>query len=467
MTSGPLTMFEKIWRRHAIVVRDDGNTLLYVDRQMLHEGSFHAFGRLRERGMRVIEPSQTLAVCDHYVPTRRRDAISDPVLVRMLSTFERNMAESRIQAFGLHDPNQGIVHVVGPESGFTLPGLIVVCGDSHTSTHGALGALAFGIGNTTVAHVLATQTLWSMRPKTMRIDVSGMLAPGVTAKDLILSIIATIGTSGATGHVIEYTGEGVRALGMEGRLTVCNMSIEAGARAGMIAPDDVTYDYLRDRRYAPMEARSTTRSRIGARCPPMQVPHSTPPSRSTALASSPWSRGERARRWQLRCVAWCRIPTTRRTTTCAWPCAARSTTWTWRRARRSPISPLIRCSSARAPMAVWRIFARLLALHSGDARRVPALVVPGSGPVKREAEREGLDRIFRAAGFEWAEPGCSMCLGQNGDTVPAGKRCASTSNRNFRGRQGIGARTHLVSPPMAAAAALAGHFVDVRDLTEA
>ena len=348
----PTTLFEKIWQSHAILEREDGTTLLSIDRHLCHEGSFHAFDKLKAQGRSVRRPDLTVAIADHYVSTNAPETGNeDPSRREVIERLTANTEATGIRLYGIGDPEQGIVHVVGPEQGITLPGIVLVCGDSHTATHGALGCLAFGIGASEVAHVLATQTLWQEKPQSLRITVDGPLGPGVVAKDVILHLISVIGANGATGSRIEYAGSTIRALSMEGRMTVCNMSIEAGGKAGMIAPDEKTFAYLKGRRFSP--------------------------------DGDDWD---------------------------------------------------------------------------------PAIIVPGSTLIKIQAEAEGLDRIFIEAGFEWRGTGCSMCVGMNGDITPPQERCASTSNRNFKGRQGPGSRTHLMSPAMAAAAAVTGRITDVRDL---
>ena len=464
--SKPLTMFEKIWRRHVVVERDDGGeALIYIDRHFCHDGSFHAFDQIRAAGRTVRRPDKTFATPDHYVPTMNQAAgHPDPVLERMLVQLRDNTRASGVALFDVGDPRQGIVHVVGPELGLTQPGMTIVCGDSHTSTHGALGALAFGIGASQVAHVLATQTLWQKRPRTLRITVDGALGRGVTAKDVILHIIATIGADGAAGHAIEYAGQAIRGLSMEGRLTVCNMSIEAGGRAGMIAADETTFAYLKGRRYAPSgadwdKAEAGWRAlatedgasfdkevEIDAATIAPSLTWGTSPEHTapvTARVPDPEAAGEPARRATLAAAL--------------------------DYMGLTPGTPL-------DGLAVDRVFIgsctngriedlrAAAAVAKGRRATVPAMVVPGSAAVRREAEAEGLDRVFTEAGFDWREPGCSMCVGINGDNVAPGERCASTSNRNFRGRQGPGARTHLMSPAMAAAAAVAGRITDVRTL---
>ncbi|TKD50732.1 3-isopropylmalate dehydratase large subunit [Sphingomonas baiyangensis] len=475
MASRPLTLYEKIWADHVVERREDGTCLIYIDRHLVHEvTSPQAFDGLRANGRPVRRPELTLAVPDHNLPTTARlDAaghrlpIADPASAAQLAALERNTADFGIRYIDATASEQGIVHVVGPEQGFTLPGTTLVCGDSHTSAHGALGALAFGIGTSEVEHVLATQTLLLQQSKTMEVRVDGTLGFGVSAKDVILAIIGRIGAAGGTGHVIEYTGEAIRALSVEGRLTISNMSIEGGARAGLIAPDDTTFAYLKGRPMAP--------------------------------TGEAWERA----------VAWWRtLPTDAgaqydRRVTIDGSAIAPSLTWgtspedvvpiTGRvpepesfadpskqeAARKSLDYMGLAPGMAMQDIGIEHVFigsctnSRIEDLRAAAAvvrgRRVAdgvrqALVVPGSGLVKRQAEAEGLDRIFTQAGFEWREPGCSMCLAMNPDKVPPGERCASTSNRNFVGRQGPGARTHLLSPAMAAAAAVTGRLTDVRDL---
>jgi 3-isopropylmalate/(R)-2-methylmalate dehydratase large subunit len=463
----PQTLFEKIWDQH-VVTRREGEALLYVDRNFVHEGAFHAFAQLAKEGRKVRKPRQTFATADHYVPTVGREhgmaGVIDPEIRGMVELLEKNTRENEILLLGLDDPRQGIVHVIGPELGITQPGLTITCGDSHTSTHGAFGALAVGIGASQLKQVLATQCLWQKKPKTLRVVVDGTLDRGVSAKDIILSVIAKIGTAGATGHTIEYAGTAIRALGMEGRLTVCNMSIEAGARAGMVAPDDTTYEYLHGREFAPkgedweralhwwrtlptdegaqfdreveLDANAleptitwgTTPEEalpISARIP---APHELPGADKRAHA-------EQALRYMD---------------------LAPGTPLTDIRIDRAFIGTCTngRIEDLRAAAAVLK----------GRKAVVPAWISPGSSQIKRQAEAEGLDRIFTEAGFEWRASGCSSCAAMNGDIVPAGMRCASTSNRNFEGRQGKGARTHLMSPAMVAAAAVTGRITDVRTL---
>ena len=468
-TGSPRTMFEKIWDRHRVLEREDGQTLLYVDCHLLHDGTAPAFEMLKSRGAKLRAPDRVFGMPDHYMPTDTRVAaeIPNPALREMVTSLERNAEAEGFTLFGLQDPRQGIVHVVGPEEGLSQPGMIIVCGDSHTSTHGALGALAFGIGMTEVAHVLATQCLWQRKPKTMRVTVEGDLGLGVTAKDVILHIIATIGTAGATGHVIEYAGSAIRELSMEGRLTLCNMSIEAGARAGMVAPDETTFAYLADRPRASKGAdwdHAIARWR-DLRTEPGAIFDADVTIDAAAIAPT---------------VTWGTSPQEAVAVDGSVPDPDAAPTPDRRAALAEMLSYMGLTPGQRlADVAVDRVFigsctngriedlraAAAIARGRRVAEGVTAWVVPGSAPVKRQAEAEGLDRIFREAGFAWREAGCSMCLGTNGEIAAPGERVASTSNRNFRGRQGPGARTHLMSPAMAAAAAVTGRITDVRRLT--
>ena len=466
--SEPRTLIDKLWAAHEIVRREDGAALLWVDRHYVHEGSFHAFSQLKARGRSVAEPGLTFGVADHYVPTHGRAAgIADPELAALVRNLEANTTENNITLFGLNDPRQGIVHVVGPEQGLTLPGLLVVCGDSHTSTHGAFGAYAFGIGASEVAHVLMTQTLWQKHPKRMRITVDGQTAPGVAAKDIALAIIAQIGADGAQGHAIEYAGSAIRALSMEGRMTLCNMTIEAGGRCGMVAPDATTFAYLKGRPYAPkgadfdqaVEAWSALPTDAGASF-----------DREVAL--------DAARIAPI--VTWGTTPDEALPVDASVPDPANAKDEAHAQHMREALDYMgLKAGTKLTDIAIDRVFigsctnARIedlraaAAVLAGRASKVPGLVSPGSSLVKKQAEEEGLDRIFREAGLDWADSGCSMCVGINGDRVPSGERCASTTNRNFRGRQGPGARTHLMSPAMVAAAAVSGHLADVRPLLAA
>jgi 3-isopropylmalate/(R)-2-methylmalate dehydratase large subunit len=463
--TAPQTIIDKLWAAHEILRRDDGESLLWVDRHYVHEGSFHAFGKVASRGAKVAEPGLTFGVADHYVPTRgSRENIANPELARMVRQVEENTAKHGIKLFGIGDPRQGIVHVVGPEQGLTLPGLLVVCGDSHTSTHGALGAYAFGIGASEVAHVLMTQTIWQKKPQRMRVTVAGATAPGIVAKDIILSIIARIGVDGATGCAVEYAGSAIRALTVEGRLTLCNMSIEAGARCGVVAPDEATFAYVRGRPYAPrgadfdraVEAWSSLATDDGAAF-----------DRDVTLDGADI----------VPIVTWGTSPEDALPIDATLPDPAREPDAERAKRVRDALEYMgIAAGKRLTDIAVDRVFigsctnARIedlraaAAVLAGRSAKVPGLVSAGSSLVKQQAEQEGLDRIFRAAGLEWGESGCSMCVGINGDLVAPGERCASTTNRNFRGRQGPGARTHLMSPAMVAAAAVHGHLADVRPL---
>ena len=466
--SSPRTLFDKIWDGHVVHEQDDGTCLIYIDRHLVHEvTSPQAFEGLRIARRNVRQPKATLAVAAHNIPTLNRSAgITDETSRLQVETLEQNTVDFGIPYLPLDDIRQGIVHIVGPELGFTLPGTTVVCGDSHTSTHGACGALAFGIGTSEVEHVLATQTLIQKRPLNMRIIVDGRCPPGVTAKDIILSIIAKIGTAGATGHVIEYAGAAIEALSMEGRMTVCNMSIEAGARAGLIAPDEATFEYLKGRQMSPkggvweqaIAAWRTLPSDDGARYDQevkvrasALVPHlpwGTSPQDSlpvTEAVPDPDNETDEGRRAAIeRSLEYMALdPGT--------PLG------------QVPIDRVFIGSCTNGRIEDLRA-AAAVALGRQVAAGVEAMIVPGSGLVKEEAEEEGLDKIFIDAGFEWREPGCSMCLAMNADRLEPGERCASTSNRNFEGRQGRGGRTHLMSPAMAAAAAVTGHITDVRKL---
>ena len=450
---------------HEITRREDGAALLSVDRHYVHEGSFHAFSQMKTRRRTVAEPHLTFGVADHYVPTRGRGKdIANPEIAAMVRNLEENAAENHITLFGLHDPRQGIVHVVGPEQGLTLPGLLVVCGDSHTSTHGAFGAYAFGIGASEVAHVLMTQTLWQKKPKRMRIMVDGKATAGIASKDIALAIIACIGADGAQGHAIEFAGTAIRALTMEGRMTLCNMSIEASGRCGVVAPDATTFAYLNGRPYAPkgadfeqaVDAWSALVSDSDALF-----------DREVALDASKIAP----------IVTWGTTPDDALPVDARVPDPSREADTARAKYVREALDYMgIAPGTKLTDISVDRVFigsctnARIedlraaAAVLAGRASKVPGLVSPGSSAVKRQAEEEGLDRIFRDAGLEWADSGCSMCVGINGDLVPPGERCASTTNRNFRGRQGPGARTHLMSPAMVAAAAVSGHLADVRPL---
>jgi 3-isopropylmalate/(R)-2-methylmalate dehydratase large subunit len=469
MMSRARTLLDKIWEAHAIV-REDDETLLYVDRCLHHEGSNHSYAALSERRRRVASPRQIFAFADHYVPTEPTvrasgvGAIGDGEIRHMIELFEANTSRHGVTTFGLGDGRQGILHVSGPELGLSLPGIVLVGGDSHSSTHGAFGNLSFGIGSTELTHVLATQTIWQQRPRNMRISVQGRLGDGVTPKDIILAIIAKIGVGGGAGHVIEYAGSCIRALSMDERMTICNMSIEAGAKAGMIAPDETTFDYL-------------------ARCP------LAPPASAWDKALAYWrglpSDGEACFDSEIEfdaasiapMVSWGFNP---EQTVAVDGCVPDPQT-EQDASRRADIERALDYMGLRPGMPITAIRPDRVFIGSCTNSRIddlraaariaargkaviPTWVVPGSQAVKRQAEAEGLDRIFQQAGFEWREPGCSLCTALNGDQLKPGERCASTSNRNFQGRQGPGGRTHLMSPAMAAAAAIAGHLVDVRRL---
>ncbi len=464
--AAPRTLYDKIWDDHVVDRQDDGTCLLYIDRHLVHEvTSPQAFEGLRVAGRKVRQPHKTLAVVDHNVPTTDRShGIEDPESATQVETLAQNAKEFGVEYYNELDVRQGIVHVVGPEQGFTLPGMTIVCGDSHTSTHGAFGALAHGIGTSEVEHVLATQTLIQKKAKNMRVTVDGQLPPGVTAKDIVLAIIGEIGTAGGTGHVIEYAGEAIRSLSMEGRMTVCNMSIEGGARAGMVAPDEKTYAYLKDRPKAPKGeaweaavrywdslrtdegAVFDTEIRLDAANLPPIVTWGTSPEDVVSVAGvvpNPddiQDENKRLSKW--RALEYMGLKPGQKITDIT-------------------LDRVFIGSCTNGRIEDLREVAKIVE-GKRVAESVNAMIVPGSGIVKMQAEAEGLDKIFRAAGFDWREPGCSMCLAMNADRLAPGERCASTSNRNFEGRQGFKGRTHLVSPAMAAAAAIAGRFVDVR-----
>lgn len=474
MATRPQTLYEKIWASHVVERRDDGTCLIYIDRHLVHEvTSPQAFEGLRVAGRRVRRPDLTLAVPDHNLPTTARvDAagvplpIADPESAQQLDALRRNTTEFGIDYIDATAVQQGIVHVVGPELGFTLPGSTLVCGDSHTSAHGALGALAFGIGTSEVEHVLATQTLLLSQSKTMEVRVDGTLGFGVSPKDVILAIVGRLGAAGGTGHVIEYTGDVIRAMSIEGRLTVANMSIEAGARAGLVAPDETTFAYIKGRPMAP-SGEAWERALAWWRTLPSDAAASY--DKSVVLQAGDIAPG----------LTWGTSPEDVVPITGHVPDPMSFADPAKQAAARKSLEYMgLTPGTAMQDVAIQHVFigsctnSRIEDLRAAAAiangRRVAdgvrALVVPGSGLVKRQAEAEGLDRIFTGAGFEWREPGCSMCLAMNPDKVPPGERCASTSNRNFVGRQGPGARTHLVSPAMAAAAAVTGRLSDVRDL---
>ncbi len=467
--NGPQTLFDKIWQAHLVETQDDGTSLIYIDRHLVHEvTSPQAFEGLRTTGRKVRRPEATLAVVDHNVPTDpdRAKGIKDEIARIQVEALEQNARDFGVQLFDVTDIRQGIVHIIGPEQGFTLPGMTIVCGDSHTSTHGAFGALAFGIGTSEVEHVLATQTLLQKRPKNMRITVDGELGFGVTAKDVILAIIGRIGTAGGTGHVIEYAGSVVRGLSMEGRMTICNMSIEAGARAGLIAPDETTYAYIKGRPMAP---------KAGAFEQAVAYWRSLPSDDGAVYDKEVTLRAEDIEPQ----VTWGTSPQDVVPISGRVPDPAQVEDEGKKAAMLRALDYMgLEPGQPMTEVAVDRVFlgsctnGRIEDLRAAarvlDGRRVAAtvraMVVPGSGLVKHQAEAEGLDVIFKDAGFEWREAGCSMCLGMNPDQLEPHERCASTSNRNFEGRQGRLGRTHLVSPAMAAAAAITGRLTDVRQL---
>ena len=462
------TMYEKIWAAHQIA-DEGGEILLYVDRAYIHEGSSHAFAALDERGQKVMRPRQVFAHADHYVPTASRaggvEGIAIPEIRNMVKLLQSNAAKHDVTLFGIDDPRQGILHIVPPEQGITQPGLLIVGADSHTATHGAFGALAFGAGASEVMHVMATQRLWQRKSATLRVTVDGKLGFGISAKDLILAIIAKIGVFGGAGHVIEYAGSGVISLTMEGRMTLCNMSIEAGARAGMIAPDETTYAYMEGRPYAPKKGAAWNQA--------LEFWQTLPGDAGATFDREVTLAGDQI----APMVTWGTNPEQGGPVTGKVPNARDITDDKLRAEFESSLDYMgLQSGMPLQDIKVDRVFigsctngriedlrAAAQVARLGKAV-VPAWIVPGSGPVKVQAEKEGLDKIFMAAGFEWREPGCSLCTAINGDQLKPGERCASTSNRNFRGRQGTGGRTHLVSPAMAAAAALKGRLTDVREL---
>ncbi|HUS95516.1 MAG TPA: 3-isopropylmalate dehydratase large subunit [Hyphomicrobiaceae bacterium] len=459
------TLFEKIWDRHAVTEKH-GQTLLYIDRHLCHDGSFGAFDRLRENNWKVRRPDQTFATPDHYTPTHTAflDQLEDPRAREIAEGIKTNAEEFGVTVFPWGDERQGIAHVVGPEQGITLPGLTMVCGDSHTSTHGALGCIAFGIGSSEVTHVLATQTLWQKKPKTMRITIDGTLGFGVTGKDVILAIIRQIGADGGTGYAIEYAGSVIRDMSMEGRLTICNMTIEAGSRCGMVAPDDKTLAYIKGRPFAPVGVKWDQAVSFWRSLPSDPDAVFDTEVRIDGDAIAPM-------------VTWGNSPQDAVQVTESLPDPGLEADPDRRAALIAAYDYMgLKPGMPVTEIGVDKVFigactnARIEDLRAaaevakGRKAIIPAMVVPGSGLVKKQAEAEGLDRIFTDAGFEWRLAGCSMCVGMNGDTLKPGERSASTSNRNFRGRQGPQSRTHLVSPAMAAAAAVTGHFTDVRTM---
>lgn len=468
---GPKTLFDKIWDAHLVDKQDDGTCLIYIDRHLVHEvTSPQAFEGLRMTGRKVRRPDATLAVADHNVPTEgRATGIKDETSRIQVETLEANCKEFGVPYFSLMDIRQGIVHIVGPEQGFTLPGMTIVCGDSHTATHGAFGSLAFGIGTSEVEHVLATQTLIQRQSKNMLVKVDGNLAPGITSKDIVLAIIGRLGTAGGTGYVIEYAGSAIEKLSMEGRMTICNMSIEAGARAGLIAPDQITFDYIKGRPLAPKGADfdkavaywKTLKSDVGAKYDTVinlkaediapQVTWGTSPEDVLPITGSvpnPADVKDAAKRTAMeRALNYMGLKAGTKLT-------------------EVPVDRVFIGSCTNGRIEDLREVAAIAKGHKVANNITSAMIVPGSGLVKKQAEAEGLDKIFIEAGFDWREPGCSMCLAMNADKLEPGERCASTSNRNFEGRQGRGGRTHLMSPAMATAAAITGHLADVRDLNK-
>jgi 3-isopropylmalate/(R)-2-methylmalate dehydratase large subunit len=468
------TMYEKIWDAHVVNEPPKQPALLYIDRHLIHEGtSPQAFAGLKATGRKVRRPDLTFAVMDHSVPTITKDRflpIVDPDAAGQFAALERNCKETGVHLFDMHSANQGIVHIIGPELGITQPGLTIVCGDSHTSTHGAFGALAFGIGTSEIEHVLATQCLSQFRSKTMHVVVNGKLARGVTAKDIILAIIGKLGIAGGTGFVLEYGGEAVRALSMEGRMTMCNMSIEGGARAGMVAPDETTFTYLEGRPFVP---RGKDYQELVAYWKTLPTDNGAKYDAVIELDGAKLAPQ----------VTWGTNPGMVVPVTAAVPGPAsfleaddkeavgRALEYMGLKAGTKlvdvPVDRVFIGSCTNARIDDLRVAAKVVAGKHIAKNIKGALVVPGSRVVKVQAEKEGLDKVFTAAGFEWRDAGCSMCIGMNYDVLPSGERCASTSNRNFEGRQGKGGRTHLVSPMMAAAAAIAGHFVDTRELDAA
>ena len=464
--SEPKTLFEKIWSRHEILTRDDGASLLSIDRHLCHEGSFHAFDKLKMENRTVRCPELTVAIADHYVSTSFPEKGNEVEALRVpIEKLEINSNDAGIRLYGVGSKEQGIVHVVGPEQGLTIPGITLVCGDSHTATHGAFGCLAFGIGASEVAHVLATQTLWQTKPKTMRININGSLSDGVVAKDIILHLISVIGANGATGYMIEYAGSAIRDLSMEGRMTICNMSIEAGGRAGMVEPDQKTFDYLRGRKHAPKLKDWDLAIKDW-----------------TTLATEPGAKFDKEVSVDAGKIApsltWGNSPEETLPVTGYIPSPEDEADVNKRETLQGTLEYMgLAPGQKLTDIAIDRVFigsctnSRIEDLRSaariaqGKKALIPAIIVPGSTLIKEQAEAEGLDKLFKDAGFEWRSTGCSMCVGMNGDITPPGERCASTSNRNFKGRQGPGSRTHLMSPAMAAAAAITGRVTDARDFS--
>lgn len=460
------TLFEKIWDQHVVQSLKNGPSLLYIDRHLIHEGSFHAFNQLNARGLPIRNPKQIFGVADHYVPTTSRESCdaATPEIEQMIIRFDKNMQDNGLTHFGLKNPSQGIVHVVGPELGISLPGSTIVCSDSHTSTHGAFGAIAFGIGQSESMHVMGTQTLWQTKPKSMRIIIDGEPGPGVSGKDIILHIISQIGADAAVGYAIEYSGSTFQFLDLDERFTICNMTIEAGARFGIIAPDHRVFEYLKGKPFAPKGEQWNQALAAWKQ-----------------LSSDPGAHFDRSLNIDARLIApsatWGTSPDTALPITGCVPDPLSLADLNARQTAQAALQYMdLKAGTLLTDIRIDRIFigsctnSRLSDLKKaasvlqGKKAVIPGIVVPGSIPVKLQAEALGLDQIFIASGLQWREPGCSMCVGINGDTAAPGERIASTSNRNFIGRQGVGVRTHLVSPAMAAAAALTGYLTDVRTL---
>ena len=463
--SAPLTLLDKLWSAHEIFRGEDGTSLLWVDRHLVHEGSHHGFAKLAARGAKVAQPRLTFGVVDHYAPTRNRQADMAPDISKMIKKLTENAKVHGIRLFDLFDPAQGIVHVIGPEQGLTLPGLLINCGDSHTSTHGALGALAFGIGATEVAHVLSTQTIWQKKPAAMRITVEGNLGPGVSAKDIALNWIAKLGVGGAQGHAVEYAGSTIRGLSIEGRMTLCNLSIEGGARFGMVAPDETTFAYLNGKPYSPkgsdwetaVTAWKSLKSEDGALFDRDVHILASEIAPTVTWGTSP----------EQAIPVDANIPEPASMTDGKGSAAAAALDYMGLYGGTpisgTPVDQVFIGSCTNGRIEDLRAASAVLA---GRKSQVPGIVSPGSSLIKAQAEQEGLNTIFTDAGLEWVAAGCSMCVGMNGDLVAPGKRCASSTNRNFKGRQGQGARTHLMSPAMVAAAAVTGRITDVRLLLQ-
>ncbi|NKB60502.1 MAG: 3-isopropylmalate dehydratase large subunit [Alphaproteobacteria bacterium] len=462
------TLFEKIWDEHVITARDDGDVLLYIDRHLIHDLHFRAFGMLKAKGLQIREPDKLFGTPDHSIPTTAKvlEDIPEGEMRQTVEVLEKSAAEFGFTHFPMTDDRHGIVHVIGPEQGITLPGITLVCGDSHTSTHGALGCISFGIGSTELQHVLATQSLWQRKPKMMRINITGRLGFGVSGKDVILAVIREISAAGGTGYAIEYAGSAIEAMSMEGRMTVCNMTIEAGARSGIIAPDDKTIEYCAGRPYSPKGELWDDAASYWRTLPSDDDAHFDKEITLAGDAIAPMVTWGNSPQWALPVTDTIPDPSGESD-----PLVRADMEAALDYMDLKPGMPLSDISVDTVFIGACtnsRIEDMRAAAQVANGRRakVRTLVVPGSGLVKKQAEAEGLDRIFTDAGMEWREPGCSMCVGMNGDMLAPGERSASTSNRNFRGRQGLGSRTHLVSPAMAAAASVTGCFTDVRKLVE-